>query len=326
MRPHPKVGLTTLITEEKHRSISCIVVGIGDGRDEMAQEQSGPQQTAPREPVQRVILTLAHVSSARDKEVASAAELDLYLRRKVDPEETDISTLTDELWSAFQEGQAQAGARATVAAVWMLEQDVRHLRKHGLSLLRGLSGSNCAEAQFHLALEMLRGGAIDRDLKGAKALCEAVCKSTDEIPSVRGKALVKLGDLLRDGRGCEKDPIRALELYEQAAALNNGTGAHRAALFHHGLVEGWDGDRDLNRAAHFYEIAAVCGEVKAQTALGLLHGSGALKQSDSVYGLKLLKRAMEGGEGVATAVLSTMQRESSSGGSSVGARSRGQTA
>jgi len=260
------------------------------------------------EPQERLVLALAGVPTRNAQGPAAPAELDVYLRRNVDPWATDVNTLTEDLWTGFQDGVDLAGERATVAAIWMLEQEVRHVRKHGLHLMRGLSGSGWPHAQYQFGLELLKGGVVDRDLKGAKALFEQVCSDQKTAPQVRAKALVTLGDMLRDGRGCVRDQARALSLYEQAALLKDGTGAHRAGLFHHGLVDGWNGQRDLNLAAHYYEIAADRGEVKAQTALGLLHGSGQLKKSDSSYGLKLLQRAMEGGEGVATAVLATMQR------------------
>lgn len=63
------------------------------------------------------------------------------------------------------------------------------------------------------------------------------------------------------------DKLKALKLWEQAAETGNAEAAFNAGLYHD---EGIGVTKNLERAVHFYRVAADLGYVNASTNLGLL--------------------------------------------------------
>lgn len=277
----------------------------------MTDPSEAQPETSIEQPRPRHVLTLAEVVATQNGCV-DANHIRQYLSRKVDLDETDVSQFVADLWSEFElDPRSAVSDGAATAAAWMVSSTARQARKLGLALLQAMAGKGHAGAKFELALAHMEGHAVDRDARAANGMLEQVVRNTSSTHQLHRRALVQLADSLRTGRGCIRDVSRALDFYTQAAHLGDGYAANRVGTYYHGLTPDWSGSQDLERAASFYAIGVRHGDVKSQTALGVLHGSGKLRASDKEYGMKLLRRSVDAGDARATTILVGMRGTSS---------------
>lgn len=171
----------------------------------------------------------------------------------------------------------------------------------GRLIWEALAARGHAQAMVNLATALRIGHGGPPDPKRAGDLLERVIASADTEQWLAIHARNSLADIWATGaggRGVRVD--RALELWEQSAALGDATAAFNVGL----LVGGMAGSQaDLPKAAKFYRIAAKAGHVHAMTNLGLLllHTPG-LAQEVAEADVYLQKAAAAGDRNAALAL------------------------
>lgn len=102
----------------------------------------------------------------------------------------------------------------------------------------------------------------------------------DDLAAMRNVAL-----MLRNGKGVEKDPDKALDWYERAAEAGLVTAQSDLGVM---LLDGEAGDPDPKAALPWLMLAAAAGHPTAQFRLGEMYEKGTDFMSPDVEGAKLL--------------------------------------
>ena len=109
-----------------------------------------------------------------------------------------------------------------------------------------------------------------------------------------GEACYKLGDMLRDGRGCEADPAQAFEWFLEAYELTKDDGPRlwgSAALRLGAAYEEGEGcEHSFEQAEHWYQIATTGLGIEVRT--GGSWYRGALRRAES--GLTRVRQELSG--------------------------------
>jgi TPR repeat protein len=134
-------------------------------------------------------------------------------------------------------------------------------------MLELLAERGDAVSIFNLSTSLGMGDGGPKDGKRATDLIENLANSPTTPNEVRAMALSRLGGFYSKGQNRGMDKLKALKLWEQAAETGNAEAAFNAGLYHD---EGIGVTKNLERAVHFYRVAADLGYVNASTNLGLL--------------------------------------------------------
>ncbi|EAY11375.1 CAMK family protein kinase [Trichomonas vaginalis G3] len=152
-----------------------------------------------------------------------------------------------------------------------------------LIAMKNLADLCCVEAMYSYAMLSLKNGNVDDYISYNKKASEV-----QFIP-----AMFEYGKTLFEGKLVEKDLQKGLNLLQFSA----DNSIHEAQLY---LAKERDnGDKieqDNEEAAKYYNLAMEGDLVEAYFRLGMMHLSQRLNNSDPVYGLKLLKEAMDKGD------------------------------
>lgn len=256
----------------------------------------------------KVVITWCEIEATLGSGQITAERVMRYLERKIDIECTDLADLTTEIWSRHSAGLPQADDIAVTYACWMMVQGNSKLRTVGAAMLQALAAKEVPGALYEMSAAYLKGHAVDRNLNLGFRLCQAAFFSGTAAPDLKIKAAFALAELLLTGRGTVRDPERSFSTFAYAAHRRHAKAAYRLGQFHHGQVEGWKSGQDLEAAAQYYELAAELGEVRALTALGILHVTRSLKAADQRKGVELLQRAHQAGDANAAEALRRVQR------------------
>ncbi|MGB6319040.1 MAG: tetratricopeptide repeat protein, partial [Litorimonas sp.] len=131
--------------------------------------------------------------------------------------------------------------------------------------------------------EMTRAGrGVTPSVEGERELLERAVAAFDT------DATKRLADTY-----FETDPVRALELYEQAAASGNSDAAYAAGLMY---AQTFEIRPDEERAAYWLGRAAQGGHAAAQADYGLLVYQGAGVPRDDAQAADWFRRSAEGGD------------------------------
>lgn len=123
-----------------------------------------------------------------------------------------------------------------------------------------------------------------------------------EDPTNRGVLLHIFGQMLNHGWGCEKDLVKAKELYEMSASLNNTD-----AMYHLGnLYYGIDGEWNLQKAKELYKQAATHGHVEAMNTLDFLYKQGKIGTKEYKKTSELYEQAVTPNDPIAIFNLARM--------------------
>ncbi len=123
-----------------------------------------------------------------------------------------------------------------------------------------------------------------------------------EDPTNRGVLLNIFGQMLNHGWGCEKDIVKAKELYEMSASLNNTD-----AMYHLGnLYYGIDGEWNLQKAKELYKQAATRGHVEAMNTLDFLYKQGKIGTKEYKKTRELYEQAVTPNDPIAIFNLARM--------------------
>lgn len=104
-------------------------------------------------------------------------------------------------------------------------------------------------------------------------------------------ATVALGHSYAEGKGVQKDPVRAAELYRRAADTGNTDGELALGMLHQ---EGIGVAQDDQEALRWIRLAAESGNPRAQYLLGLMYADGSGVPKDQVEAHAWLNLAAAG--------------------------------
>ncbi|MEM7728119.1 MAG: hypothetical protein AAF311_02475 [Pseudomonadota bacterium] len=131
--------------------------------------------------------------------------------------------------------------------------------------------------------EMTRAGrGVEASVDGERELLERASAAFDR------DATKRLGDTY-----FESDPVRALELYEEAAAAGHADAAYAAGLMY---AQTFEIRPDEERAAYWLGRAAQADHAAAQADYGLLVYQGAGVARDAAQAADWFRRSAEGGD------------------------------
>ncbi len=105
-------------------------------------------------------------------------------------------------------------------------------------------------------------------------------------------ALIRMGELLLDGEGVERDPTEALQMFSRAAKLGNAAGQFAkgiCCLYGYGLM------KDPEMALRYFKAAAGQGYIPAFYRMGLLYRDGVGTPKNHRLAVKYLYMAAGGG-------------------------------
>jgi TPR repeat protein len=166
-----------------------------------------------------------------------------------------------------------------------------------------------AEEQRQQADELLaRGQAIiarifyemdNETRKEAFALFQAGAKRGDL------NSMIRLGVMYQDGRGVERDFVKAREWWEKAAAKDDWAMIGLGQIYHFGLGV----EKDYAKARDLYEKAAARGNDRAMTRLGQIYANGLGVEKDYAKAREWLEKASDKGEGQGIVALAGLYRD-----------------
>ncbi|HEX4534677.1 MAG TPA: tetratricopeptide repeat protein [Rhizomicrobium sp.] len=119
-----------------------------------------------------------------------------------------------------------------------------------------------------------------------------------DIAATRNVAL-----MLRKGLGVEKDPLKAMEVYERAADAGLSTAQADLGEMY---LNGEGGAPDVRAAAHYLGLAAAAGHPIAQFHMGWLYENGTGVPKNMELATKLYQASAEAGDKDAKARLAAL--------------------
>ncbi|MEO8683835.1 MAG: SEL1-like repeat protein [Devosia sp.] len=144
----------------------------------------------------------------------------------------------------------------------------------------------------------LRGEAVSQDVpKGLQMLADLAATGD-------AQSYVVLGDIQRDGEFVTADAAKAVDYYQQAAALGNNSGTLRLASLY---MSGTGGVTvDIPRALQYYNDAVEQGNSSARRALAAMYLEGKVVSPDPQKAIDLLSEASTFGDGDAAEDLAVL--------------------
>ncbi|MCT8971859.1 tetratricopeptide repeat protein [Microbaculum marinisediminis] len=144
-----------------------------------------------------------------------------------------------------------------------------------------------AEAQYQLALLLMRGQGGSRDPEGARTWLEQAARSG------HANAQYQLGEMLLWESDDETSAAAAAKAFEQAARLKHARAAYELAMLH---AKGKGVAKDDVKAFDLYSKAAEGGVLEAEHIVGSTLVAGRHVEQDVVTGGAWLKLAQSGGD------------------------------
>jgi TPR repeat protein len=128
-------------------------------------------------------------------------------------------------------------------------------------------------------------GEVAQDFKQAQTLYDRVCKEKN------GLGCAYLGDLLGAGKGGEKDPSRAAELYQTGCDLGSLESCNSLAIAY---SNGTGVAKDLTRGLSLFRSSCEQGSFSACNNLGVQYVKGEGVEKDLARGVSFYERACGG--------------------------------
>jgi hypothetical protein len=158
-------------------------------------------------------------------------------------------------------------------------------------MLEALTEKGESRAILNLSTSLMLGDGGPKDEKRATDLLERLVQSETTPQELRAAAQSRLGGVYAGGLHRGTDGIKALQLWERAAEGGDAEAGFNAGLCHQ---QGRGVPQNLERAVHFYRLAADIGHVPASTNLGLVllsrpDLSGSLEEAEARLGYSAKK-------------------------------------
>ena len=209
---------------------------------------------------------------------------------------TDQSYETAALWLDRAAEKSHKYAQYTLAGLYAKGQGVEKDLKHAFELYHASAIQGNPYASYELA-KMFRDGT--GTVKSAGQAEEHFQNAFSgflvlEEESHDDKLQYRLGQMLYQGIGTERDEEEAVRFWQQAAKLGNVNAQYALGKF-------WldTGTGDVQQAAAWLEKAADAGKTSAQYVLAKLYLEGCLGEKDVEKAGKLFQKAAEQGNGFA---------------------------
>lgn len=219
---------------------------------------------------------------------------------------TDQSYETAALWLDRAAEKSHKYAQYTLAGLYAKGQGVEKDLKHAFELYHASAIQGNPYASYELA-KMFRDGTGTKKSAGQaeKHFQDAFSGfQVLEEQSHDDKLQYRLGQMLYQGIGTERDEEEAVRYWQQAAKLGNVNAQYALGKF-------WldTGTGDVQQAAAWLEKAANAGNTSAQYVLAKLYLEGRLGEKDVEKAGKLFQKAAEQGNGFAAYRLGRMYLE-----------------
>ncbi len=140
-------------------------------------------------------------------------------------------------------------------------------------------------------------------MKGADTLIRELEKRVEDGDT---RAMNELGSLYENGKGVNRDPDRAFDLYLQAAKQGEAIAQTNVGVCYE---NGTGVPKDIKEAIRWYEMAASQGHVEAQRNLAALYFNGTQVSQDYRKAIEWTARAAESGNVEAQSMLGVMYQE-----------------
>ncbi|WP_300968218.1 MobP3 family relaxase, partial [Faecalibaculum rodentium] len=209
---------------------------------------------------------------------------------------TDQSYETAALWLERAAEKSHKYAQYTLAGLYAKGQGVEKDLKHAFSLYHASAMQGNPYASYELA-KMFRDGT--GTVKSAGQADEHFQDAFSGFLVLEGqshddKLQYRLGQMLYQGIGTERDEEEAVRYWQQAAKLGNVNAQYALGKF-------WldTGTGDVHQAAEWLEKAADAGNTSAQYVLAKLYLEGRLGEKDAEKAGELFQKAAEQGNGFA---------------------------
>ncbi len=209
---------------------------------------------------------------------------------------TDQSYETAALWLELAAEKSHKYAQYTLAGLYAKGQGVEKDLKRAFSLYHASAIQGNPYASYELA-KMFRDGT--GTVKSAGQVEEHFQDAFSgflvlEEQSHDDKLQYRLGQMLYQGIGTERDEEEAVRYWQQAAKLGNVNAQYALGKF-------WldTGTGDVHQAAAWLEKAADVGNTSAQYVLAKLYLEGRLGEKDAEKAGELFQKAAEQGNGFA---------------------------
>ena len=209
---------------------------------------------------------------------------------------TDQSYETAALWLDLAAEKSHKYAQYTLAGLYAKGQGVERDLKHAFALYHASAIQGNPYASYELA-KMFRDGT------GTVKLAEQAEEHFQdafsgfqvlEEQSHDDKLQYRLGQMLYQGIGTERDEEEAVRYWQQAAKLGNVNAQYALGKF-------WldTGTGDVHQAAEWLEKAADAGNTSAQYVIAKFYLEGRLGETDAEKAVELFQKAAEQGNGFA---------------------------
>jgi TPR repeat protein len=177
--------------------------------------------------------------------------------------------------------------------LYLRGEGVEHNLEHAAAYLKracitpALSG---CDALTDLATIYFSGGKVAQDYEMAALLFAQACEGGVS------KACNSLGALYASGKGVKKSWQKAAELSARSCTAANATGCDQLGTLYIAV-------KDYLQAATAYDLGCRGGELRSCVGLGIMYGGGRGIGSDPAKATALFKRACDGGNSEACALL-----------------------
>lgn len=171
-----------------------------------------------------------------------------------------------------------------LALIYLYNEEYQNVER-GLKCLERCVETNYVDGIEGMANVYFRGELVERDVPRAKQLLEKAV----ELGS--GNAAYRIGWMYEHGFLSEEpDYLKAMEMYEKAASMEDADGYCRAALY---LANGYAGVKDPEKSKAYYEKAAELGSCFAMVELSFLYENGDGVEQSYEKAFELLNRAAQ---------------------------------
>ena len=209
---------------------------------------------------------------------------------------TDQDYKTAALWLERAAEKSHKYAQYTLAGLYAKGQGVERDLKRAFSLYHASAIKGNPYASYELAKMFRDGTGIVKSAGQAEEHFQDAFSGFQvlEEQSHDDKLQYRLGQMLYQGIGTERDEEEAVRYWQQAAKLGNVNAQYALGKF-------WldTGTGDVQQAAAWLEKAANAGNTSAQYVLAKLYLEGRLGEKDVEKAGKLFQKAAEQGNGFA---------------------------
>lgn len=159
-------------------------------------------------------------------------------------------------------------------------------KEHALKIIKDEASSGSKEAQWRL-FQIYTDG-----LYSAANENEAFHWLSQAADRGQHCALITIGDALLNGRGTNRDVVRAIQWYEKAISLGNADGMYNLGVIY---LEGKYTTPDIPRGLKYLEDGAQAMNLPSLVYLSKIYGDGAFVKRDPVKSNRYLQTAADNG-------------------------------